>query len=72
MYHSNINTKLRKNNHLNFEERMIIQLSLKDGLTQYKITKELNRPISTILNEIHRGATTQIKQGNHVEVYLSD
>ena len=30
-----------------------------------KIAKELNRPINTILNEIRRGMTTQIKQGKY-------
>ena len=29
-------------------------------------------PINTILDEIRRGTTTQIKQGNHVEAYLAD
>ena len=72
MDHSNINTELRKNKHLNYEERITIQLRLKDGLTPYKIAKELGRPINTILNEIRRGTTTQIKQGKHVEVYLAD
>ena len=72
MDHSNINTESRKNKHLNYEERITIQLRLKDGLTPYKIAKELGRPINTILNEIRRGMTTQIKQGKHVEVYLAD
>jgi IS30 family transposase len=66
------NTESRKNKHLNFEERMIIQLRLKDGYSAYRIAKELRRPINTILNEIRRGTTTQIKQGNYVEVYLAD
>lgn len=68
----NNNTESRKNKHLNFEERMTIQLRLKDGFSAYKIAKELNRPINTILNEIRRGTTTQIKQGKKVEVYLAD
>ena len=72
MNHSNINTESCKNKHLNYEERTTIQLRLKDGATQYKIAKELGRPINTILNEIRRGTTTQIKQGNHVEFYLAD
>lgn len=48
----NNNTELRKNKHLNFEERMTIQLRLTDGYTPYKIAKELSRPINTSLNEI--------------------
>lgn len=72
MEYTNNNTESRKNKHLNFEERMVIQLRLKDGLSPYKIAKELTRPINTILNEISRGTTTQIKQGNYIEVYLAD
>ena len=72
MDHSNINTESRKNKYLNYEERITIQLPLKDGATPYKIAKELGRPINTIPNEIRPGKTTQIKQGNHVEVYLAD
>ena len=51
---------------------MTIELRLKDGFSGYKISKELGRSINTILNEIRRGTTTQIKQGNYVEVYLAD
>ncbi len=52
MDYPNNNTELRKNKHLNFEERITIQLCIKDGLSSYKIAKKLNRPINTILNEI--------------------
>lgn len=72
MDYPNDNTENRKNKHLNFEERMTIQIRLKDGFTPYKIAKELHRPINTILNEIHRGTTTQIKLGKKSEVYLAD
>jgi len=72
MDYSNNNTESRKNKHLNFQERMTIQLRLKDGLSAYRISKELNRPINTVLNEIQRGTTTQIKQGKHIELYLAD
>ena len=72
MDYSNINTESRKNKHLNFSEHMTIELRLKDGFSAYKISKELGRSINTILNEIRRSTTTQIKKGNHVEVYLSD
>lgn len=72
MNHQNHNTESRKNKHLNFKERMTIELRLKDGYSAYRIAKELQRPINTILNEIHRGTTTQIKQGNYVEMYLAD
>ena len=65
-------TNSRKNKHLNFEERMTIQIRLKDGLSVYKIAKELNSPINTITNEIRRGTTTQIKQGKSIQIYLAD
>ena len=63
MEYPNNNTQSHKNKHLNLEERVMIEIRLKDGFSPYKIAKELERPITTILNEIHRGTTTQIKQG---------
>lgn len=72
MDYQNNNTESRKNKHLNFEERMTIQIRLKDGFTPYKIAKELCRSINTIQNEIRRGTTTQIKQGTKIQVYLAD
>jgi len=36
------NTESRKNKHLNFQERLTIQIRLKDGFSAYKIAKELN------------------------------
>ena len=72
MDYPNNNTESRKNKHLNFEERMTIQIRLKDGLSPYRIAKELNRPLNTVLNEIRRGTTMQIKQGKHIEIYLAD
>ncbi|MBQ3423505.1 MAG: helix-turn-helix domain-containing protein, partial [Romboutsia sp.] len=41
MDHQNHNTESRKNKHLNFKERMTIELRLKDGFSAYKIAKEL-------------------------------
>lgn len=72
MDYQNSTTNSRKNKHLNFEERMTIQLRLKDRLSAYKIAKELNRPINTITNEIRRGTTTQIRQGKSIQIYLAD
>jgi len=72
MDNNNTNTNTRKNKHLNIKERITIELRLKDGFSAYKIAKELNRSKNTILNEIRRGTTTQIKQGKPVEVYLAD
>lgn len=72
MDYQNNNTESRKNKHLNFKERMIIEIRLKDGFSVYKIAKELGRLINTITNEINRGTTTQIKQGKHIKIYLAD
>lgn len=72
MDYQNHNTESRKNKHLNYRERMLIELRLKDGFSPYRIAKELGRPKNTILNEIRRGTTTQIKQGKHVQMYLAD
>lgn len=72
MDYPNNNTESRKNKHLNFEERLTIQIRLNDGYTPYKIAKELSRPINTILNEIRRGTTMQSKQGKLIEMYLAD
>ena len=72
MDHNNSITNPRKNKHLNFEERMIIQIRLKDGFSAYKIAKELSRPINTILNEIKRGTVEQIKAGKRVFIYYAD
>ena len=51
---------------------MTIQLRLKDGFSAYKIAKELERPINTVLNEIRRGTTTQLAQGKQFEAYFAD
>jgi IS30 family transposase len=72
MDHPNITTNSRKQKHLNFEERVVIQLRLKDGFTAYRIAKELGRPINTIINEIKRGTVPQIIQNKKVMVYLAD
>lgn len=69
-YPNNI-TDSRKNKHLNYEERMFIQLRLQDGFTPYKIAKQLGRALNTILNEIRKGTTTQIIAKKKVDVYLA-
>ncbi|ARC86228.1 helix-turn-helix domain protein [Clostridium argentinense CDC 2741] len=69
---TNNNTESCKNKYLNFEELMTTQFRIKDGFSVYRIAKELNRPINTVLNEIRRGTTTQVKQEKKVEVYLAD
>lgn len=39
----NLNTKPNKGIHLNYDERMFIQIRLQDGWSAYKIAKELGR-----------------------------
>ena len=65
MDYSNYTINSRKQKHLNFEERMTIQLRLKDGYSPYKIAKELGRASNTIRNEIKRGTVPQIIQGKN-------
>ena len=65
-------TNPRRHKHLNFEERMTIQIRLKDNFSPYKIAKELGRASNTIRNEIARCTVTQIKQGRKVQLYLAD
>ncbi|MFR4582798.1 IS30 family transposase [Clostridium cadaveris] len=72
MDHPNNTINSRKHKHLSFEERMTIQIRLKDGYSAYKIAKELGRASNTIRNEIARGTVSQIKQGKLVNVYLAD
>ena len=72
MDYQNNNTESRKNEHLNFKERITIEIRLKDGFSIYKIAKELDRSINTITNEINLGTTTQISQGKHIKIYLAD
>lgn len=72
MDYPNNTTKSRKNKHLNYEERMLIQIRLKDGLSAYKIAKELERPINTVLNEIRRGTVDQIKAKKPVKIYYAE
>ena len=62
----------RKNKHLTLTERVKIELMLKDGKTSYAISKALERPINTILNEVRRGTVDQIKAGKTVRIYLAD
>lgn len=57
MDYQNKNTESRKNKRLNIKERMIVEIRLKDVFSAYKIEKELNRTINTILNEIRSGTT---------------
>lgn len=72
MDYPKITTESRKHKHLSYEERMTIQIRLKDGCTAYRIAKELKRPINTVINEIKRGTVPQIIQNKKVMIYLAD
>jgi IS30 family transposase len=48
-------TRHQKGKHLNYDERMIIQLRLKDGWKISQIVKELGCAYNTVKNEIQRG-----------------
>src|SRR5665647_1816763 len=55
MDNHNYTSEHRKNQHLTLENRMLIQLRLKDGYTIYKIAKEIGCVYNTVKNEIKRG-----------------
>lgn len=55
MDNHNCTSEHRKNQHLTLENRMLIQLRLKDGYTIYKIAKEIGCVYNTVKNEIKRG-----------------
>ena len=56
-------TEGKKGKHLSFEERVIIQIRLKDKCSPNKIAAELGRAPNTIRNEIKRG-TVILYNGN--------
>lgn len=72
MDNTNCTTERQKNKHLNYDERMLIQIRLKDGHSPYKIAKELGCASNTVRNEMRRGTVEQIKQGKKINVYIAD
>ena len=54
-------TKIRKGQHLSYEERVIIELRLKESWNVNKIAKELKRSYNAIKKEIKRG-TIKLKK----------
>lgn len=57
----------KKGSHLSYEERVIIEIRLKDGKSPNKIAQELGRASNTIRNEIKRGTVTLYN--GHVQRY---
>ena len=51
----NTNTERRKGQHLTYENRVEIEIRLKDGWSKYKIAKHLGCSYNTIKNEYERG-----------------
>ncbi len=56
-----------KGHHLSFEERMIIQIRLKDGWKAPRIAKEIGCAPNTVRNEIKRGLVSLYN--GHVQRY---
>jgi IS30 family transposase len=72
MDYPNYTIGYRNHKHLNYEERMLIQIRIKENCTPYQIAKELCRAKNTVLNEIKRGRVSQIKNNKPKQVYLAD
>ena len=51
-------TKHEKGKHLSYDERVLIQIRLKDGWSANKIAKEIGCASNTVRNEIHRGTVS--------------
>ena len=56
-------TKHEKGKHLSYDERVLIQIRLKDGWSANKIAKEIGCAPNTFRNEIRRG-TVSLYRGN--------
>lgn len=70
MDNPNCNTKHEKGQHLTYENRIEIQLRLKDGWTNAQIAKEIGCAYNTIKNEIARGTVSMYN--GHVKRYKAD
>lgn len=51
-------TEHQKGKHLSYDERILIQVRLKDGWSANKIAKEIGCAPNTVRNEIRRGTVT--------------
>lgn len=60
------NTNGRKREHLNYEERKIIERMLGEGSNKTEIARVLYRDKSTIKREIKRGSVVQRKKNNYL------
>ncbi|MCC8072852.1 MAG: IS30 family transposase [Clostridiales bacterium] len=55
MDNPNCNTKRRKGQHLTYEERVEMEIRLRDGWSKYRIAKHLGCSYNTIKNEYEKG-----------------
>lgn len=51
-------TEHKKDKHLSYKERVVIQTSLKDGWTPNRIGREIGCAPNTVRNEIKRGTVS--------------
>jgi IS30 family transposase len=58
-------TSKRKSEHLNFQERRIIERMLREGANKGEISRTLRRDKSTIKREIKRGSVVQRKRNSY-------
>ena len=71
-YAHSTTTEHQKGKHLSYEERILIQLRLKDNWSANKIAKEIGCAPNTVRNEIRRGNIsffmfTQNLKRSHIE-----
>lgn len=62
-------TKVNKGQHLHITERFYIEKRIALGDSNREISRKLNRPHSTINNEIKRGTITQVRIENGKKIY---
>ena len=62
-------TEHKKGKHLSYDERILIQLRLKDNWSANKIAKEIGCAPNTIRNEIHRGNVSLYQHHGNVHLF---
>lgn len=65
-------TRNNKSQHLNYEERKIIERLLETKTAKKQIARLLNRDIKTIRNEIKRGTVIQRKRKKYISNHIED
>lgn len=62
-------TEHKKGKHLSCDEKILIQLRLKDNWSANKIAKEIGCAPNTIRNEIHRGNVSLYQYHGNVNLF---